>query len=122
MDFTLLTEAGINVEEDIKRFGNEKLFANILQKFLEEPSYKKLIMAVENNDEKDMLAQAHALKGLCGFLSLTPLAELFTEQVALLRAGEREKALDMMPEINRTYKKITDAITKWLNEMTLSVG
>ena len=122
MDFTLLTEAGINVEEDIKRFGNENLFANILQKFLEEPSYKKLIMAVENNDEKDMLAQAHALKGLCGFLSLTPLAELFTEQVALLRACEREKALDMMPEINRTYKKITDAITKWLNEMTLSVG
>ena len=118
MDFTLLTNAGVDVKGAIERFvGNEDLFARMLKKFLDEPCYGKLVAAIEDNDPKEALAASHTLKGLCGNLSLTHLFELFSEQVTLFRADEWDKAVGMMPEIGRSYDEMTGAIKNWLTTL-----
>ncbi|MGN0701129.1 MAG: Hpt domain-containing protein [Oscillospiraceae bacterium] len=98
MDFTLLTNAGVDVNSAIERFvGNEGLYARMLKKFLDEPSYNNLVKAIAENNEGDALLASHTLKGLCGNLSLNGLFELFAQQVALFRANEWDKAAAMMP-------------------------
>lgn len=122
MDFTILTNAGIDVEDANKRFsGNAALFGKMLQKFLADQSYNKLLEALGNNSPKDVLAASHTLKGLCGMLSFTRLHALFTEQVSLLRADEYEKAIGMMSEISMNYEKITGAIREWLGDTELNL-
>lgn len=115
MDFTLLINAGVDVNSAIERFvGNEQLFAKMLKQFLDEPSYGKLCAAIADNDEKEALAASHTLKGLCGNLSLTRMFELFSQQVALIRANDWDKAVGMMPEISKGYEEMTAAIKNWL--------
>lgn len=118
MDYTILTNAGVDVKGAIERFvGNEDLFARMLKKFLDEPSYNKLVAAIADNDRKEALAASHTLKGLCGNLSLTRLFELFSEQVALIRADEWDKAVGMMPDISKSYDEMTGAIRSWLTTL-----
>ncbi|MGN0687407.1 MAG: Hpt domain-containing protein [Oscillospiraceae bacterium] len=118
MDFTILTNAGIDVDSAIGRFvGNKDLYARMLRKFLEEQSYNNLVNAIAENNESDALAASHTLKGLCGNLSLTHLFELFSEQVTLMRASEWDKAVGMMPEISKSYEEITTAIKNWLETL-----
>lgn len=62
MDFTVLIEAGVDVSGAIERFvGNEQLFARMLKKFIDEPSYGKLCAAIEAKDEKEALEASHTL-------------------------------------------------------------
>lgn len=123
MDFTVLTNAGIDVDDALKRFvGNGELFAKMLQKFTEEQSFCKLTQAVKNNDESGVLSAAHTLKGLCGMLSFTRLSELFSEQVALIRGGKYAQALELMPEISLNYNRIVRAIHACVDDTRLSAG
>lgn len=115
MDFTALVEAGVDVESAIERcLGNEELYAKLLTKFLDEPNYRKLLDAVSENNKADALAASHTLKGVCGNLSQTVLYELFSKQVSLIRGGEWEKAVAMMPEITKSYEEMTCAVSEWL--------
>lgn len=115
MDFNLLAASGVDVKGAIERFvGNEALYAKMLRKFLDEPSYNRLLEAISEKDEKEAVAASHTLKGLCGNLSLTHLFELFTEQVNLFRADEWDKAVGMIPEISKTYNEMTSVIKEWL--------
>ena len=121
MDFKILADAGINITEALKRFeGNDVLYARMLKKFVEEPTYVNLERAVQQNDMREVLKASHTLKGLCGILSLSALFELFSTQVSLIRSGEYAKALEMMSEIDRQYQKTVRAITEWLNAVDLS--
>lgn len=118
MDFTLLTNAGVDVKSALERFvGNETLYARMLKRFLEEPSYGKLVKAVFEQDKEEALSASHTLKGLCGNLSLMRLFELFSKQVALMRADEWDKAVDMMSDISESYDDVTDVIKKWLETL-----
>lgn len=118
MDFTLLTNAGVDVKSGLERFvGNEELYARMLKRFLEEPSYGRLVKAVQEQDKSEALAASHTLKGLCGNLSFMRLFELFSNQVALMRADEWEKAVGMMSDINESYDAMTEAIKEWLGTL-----
>lgn len=117
MGITCLNEIGINTESAMNRFmGNEALYGKMLTKFLDEPSFSKLCEAVCCKDGSAALAASHTLKGLCGNLSMDVLYNMFSEQVALMRAGEWEKAYGMMPQITEDYQKLTDGIKAWLNK------
>ncbi|MGN1338991.1 MAG: Hpt domain-containing protein [Oscillospiraceae bacterium] len=118
MDFTLLTDSGVDVDSAIERFvGNENLYARMLKKFLEEPSYNRLVKAISDNDPEEAVSASHTLKGLCGNLSFTALFELFANQVNLFRADEWDKAVGLMPEISKKYKEMINVITTWLEKL-----
>lgn len=63
MDFTLLSESGVDVSGALDRFvGNEELFARMLKKFLDEPSYGRLQKAISEHDEDEAVSASHTLK------------------------------------------------------------
>lgn len=116
MDFTLLEQAGINTDSAIRRFmGNEALYARMLRVFLDEKTFSELVEAISKDNRKAALDASHTLKGICGNLSMIRLFELFSEQVALMRADNWDAAYGMMTEINENYAKITEALTAWLD-------
>lgn len=107
-----LTAGGIQVEDAVARLmGNEMLLERFLQKFAADTRYYDALCAAdEAGDMKAMLEASHALKGLCGNLSMRTLFDLFSRQVEALRAGKWESAAALMPEIRAAYAKAVDAI------------
>lgn len=115
MDYTLLENAGIDVQSLINRLmGNEALITRFMQKFIDDDSFEKLSAAICDENYEAALAASHTLKGMCGNLSITKLFDLFTKQVELIRAGKNTEAVGLMPEITQTYKTVTSAISEWL--------
>ena len=106
-----LEAAGINVSQALERvMGNEVLLERLLTKFLDDPQYQTLCTALKDGDEACARAASHALKGMCGNLSMTELFQLFTVQVEALRSHDLVVACGMMEEITPAYKRVAAAI------------
>lgn len=102
-----LEEAGIDVSAALERFmGNEALLERFLKKFLNDVNYEKLVTAINAGQREDALTAAHTLKGVTGNLAMTELFDLLTEQVAAFRAGDWDRAANLMPEISKSYETI----------------
>ncbi len=87
-----LRQAGVNTEEGLKRLmNNEMFYLRLVNMALDDAGFAKLSAAVENDDRKAAFEAAHALKGVMGNLSLTPLYEKISEMTELLR---QEKEAD----------------------------
>lgn len=81
-----LKEFGANVEEGIARCaGSEALYLRLVGTIFREKSFDGLQDAVQRGDYKAAFEYAHALKGVLGNLSLTPLYEPTAELTELLR-------------------------------------
>lgn len=103
--YEALREAGVDVATALERFmGNETLLLRFLGKFPADPNHEKLVEAFAARDAEAALAASHALKGVCGNLSLTALFRLFEEQVALLRAGDFDGAAGLLSHIEPLYR------------------
>ena len=106
-----LKEAGIDVPNALERFmGNETLLERFLKKFLDDTNYEKLAAAIAAGQQEAALTAAHTLKGISGNLSMTELFALLTEQVAAFRGNDWNRAVEMMPEITKTYETLSAAI------------
>ena len=112
----VLAEVGIDVEDALERFmQREDLLERFMKKFLENFSYNELKQAAAEGNPEKMLAASHSLKGMCANLSITKLTDLFTEQVALLRAGDFAGAAAMMGEIEKARSLVEEAVGRcWL--------
>lgn len=103
--------AGVDIESMMERFmGNDSMMERFLGKFLEDSNYDRLLEAVEAGNVEGAITASHTLKGICGNLSMNILYSLFTRQVEALRADKWEEAVSLMPEIQKQYSNVTDAI------------
>ena len=110
---TQLIKAGVDVNNALERFmGNEALLERFLKKFPQDGNYQKLCAAMEASDWEAALTAAHTLKGVCGNLSIAPLFDLLTNQVAALRADDWHSAEEMMPQISKAYTAAIDVISQ----------
>ena len=77
MDETALRSAGIDYDAALARFvGRRELYEKFLQKFPEDTHERDAVCAYQEQKFDEMLAQVHALKGVCGTLGLTKLYEI----------------------------------------------
>lgn len=108
---TELNKLGVNTEEALARFmNNSALYVKMLGKF---PAAVKDADVSAHFDAKDYdgaVSAAHTLKGVTGNLSLTPLFTAYTDIVALLRAGEPDKAEAILNDILPEQEKIIACI------------
>lgn len=82
-----LRACGANVQEGMSRcMNNEAFYLRLTGMALDDKNFGKLNEAIGQNDKKAAFEAAHALKGMLGNLSLTPLVEPVTEITELLRA------------------------------------
>ena len=84
-----LKEYGANVDEGLSRcMNNEALFLKLVAIIPGEPNFDKLKESLEAGNLDAAFESAHALKGVTGNLSLTPLYDPLVEITELLRARE----------------------------------
>ena len=80
---------GANVDEGLTRcLNNEDFYLRLVLKALDDGNFAGLQSAVAAGDNGAAFEAAHALKGVLGNLSITPLYDMASNITELLRAGE----------------------------------
>ena len=86
----LLKTWGADTEDGLKRCMNDENFYLMLVKMgIEDKGYENLETAIAEDDLDKAFEAAHALKGVLGNLSLTPLYETVNTMTELLRKREK---------------------------------
>lgn len=84
-----LRQFGANTGEGLARcMNNEAFYLRFVNIALDDKNFDRLAAAIESGDRKAAFEAAHALKGVLGNLSLTPLYESASEVTELLRADK----------------------------------
>lgn len=77
---------GADTDDGLKRcMNNETFYLMLVNKAMQDDSYDRLKQAVDAGDLERGFEIAHALKGVTGNLSLTPIRKPVTEITELLR-------------------------------------
>ena len=107
-----LQEAGVDTEGALNRFcGNAALYEKFLLKFPADENFAKIAPAIEAGDMEEALRAAHTLKGVSGNLGMQRLYEACSAMVALIRAGENEKAADSYGPLATAYTEVCAAVS-----------
>ena len=104
-----LREFGANVDEGLERcMRNESFYFRMIRLCLADTGFEKLRTAVESGDNKAAFEAAHALKGVLGNLSLTPIYKPASELTELLRAGTPGDYAGYVTEIGKQLARLQE--------------
>lgn len=102
-----LNTFGANTAEGLTRcFGNVALYLKLVATIPGEGNFDKLKDSIAAKDKKNAFEAAHALKGVLGNLSLTPIYTPVVEITELLRS-----------ETDMDYKSLLDTILEKKDEL-----
>ena len=102
-----LREYGANVEEGLNRcMNNEAFYLKLVNLFLMKNDFNKLKEAIDNNNLEEGFKAAHALKGVLGNLSLTPLSNIIYEMTELLRNKVQRDYNEFIINYQKEYDKL----------------
>lgn len=108
-----LTKAGIDCNEGLRRFGGDKkTYEELLRMMLEDPSYTKMLAALDAGDTRKAFEAAHSLKGVSGNLSMVRLHADILPLVEELRHDSLEKVPDLLPPVQASYEEALAGIAK----------
>ncbi|SEQ04379.1 Hpt domain-containing protein [Lachnospiraceae bacterium NE2001] len=103
-----LKEYGANVDEGLTRcMGNEALYLKLVGTITAEPKFDKLKECIDAKDLDGAFENAHALKGVVGNLSLTPLYDPLVDITDHLRAREDMDYEPLITEILAQRDKLS---------------
>ena len=104
-------EYGADVEEALTRcYGNEEFYLKLVGMMLNEASFANLDKALSENNLNAAFEAAHALKGVCANLALTPLLEPVKEITELLRARTETDYSALNDRIKEEKEKLVKLI------------
>lgn len=116
-DKMLLIDAGMDYDDALERFmGSEAMMEKLLVKFRQDPSYAQLLEGIEKRDVDTAFRGAHTLKGVAANFSFLLLANAASKITELLRAGNMDDAVVMMPKVTSAYEKVDKAILSIFGE------
>ena len=102
-----LKNLGVNAEEGLTRcMNNETFYLKLVGMALNEPNFERLQNAVAEGNVKEAFESAHALKGVIGNLSLTPIYNPLNEMTEELR-GKNE-----MPDVRGLLSQVMEELEK----------
>lgn len=108
-----LKEYGADTDTGIKRcMGNEALYLRLVNSVADEKGFDKLEEAIGVGDYDAAFEAAHALKGVLGNLSLTPLYDKASEITELLREREETDYGPLLDELKAERDKLTGLMCK----------
>lgn len=105
-----LKSKGCNTDEGMARcMNNEDFYLKMVNMFFADSSkFDALGKALEAHDLDDAFEQAHALKGVCANLALTPIQDRVSEITELLRSRSDMDYTDM-------YRDLMDCFNGFLS-------
>ena len=106
-----LREFGADVDAGLARcMGNEALYLRLVASIPSETNFDKLSKGIEEHDLDMAFDAAHALKGVTGNLSLTPLYEPIVRITELLRNRTDTDYTELLTEISDKKDKLKDLL------------
>jgi len=98
---------GANADEGLNRcMNNEAFYFRLIGMALEDKGFGALADALAAGDVKAGFEAAHALKGVLGNLSLTPLYESVSEITEKLRAGSDEGCDELLADVEKKRQEL----------------
>ena len=95
-----LNDFGANTSEGLSRcYGNEMLYLRLVGMIPAEANFDKLKEAIDKGDLNAAFEAAHALKGVLGNLSLTPMYKKSVEITELLRSRTQTDYAPLLAEL-----------------------
>ena len=95
----MLKAFGANTDEGMARcMNNESFYLRMVGMGIDDPNFDKLPEAIAADNAKEAFEAAHALKGVMGNLSLTPLFEPLSRLTELLRGQDEVGDVDALLE------------------------
>lgn len=109
-----LKAMGADVDEGLRRLnGNEALYTKMLLKLVDMVQKSAVAPDFDFQNYDEVIEKTHALKGVTGNLSVTPLYNAYTEIVNLLRGGDPAQANEILKNILPVQKDILDCISRY---------
>ncbi|MBP5551594.1 MAG: Hpt domain-containing protein [Bacilli bacterium] len=97
-----LRKFGADVDDGIARcVNNEGFYLMLVGKLIEDNQLAELAKKIEENDLNSAFLISHALKGMYGNLSITPIYNELVELTENLRASRQ---MDYAPAVNKLLK------------------
>ena len=98
---------GANVDEGVVRcMGNVDFYMKLVGKFRDNTKLAELQQQIEQGDLDAAFETAHALKGSCANLALTPLTQLVSEMTELLRQRTQTDYSELLAQANSQFEKL----------------
>ena len=100
-----------------KRLPSVSLVRKFIIKFLDDDSYSKLCLAVQNGQREEAFRAAHTLKGVSANLGFSRLLTSAGSLTELLRAGAETIPVDaaaLLEEVKQDYELTVSAIRAYL--------
>ncbi len=105
---------GVNADEALKRFlNNRALYEKMLKKLPDSMKGKQVMEAIDAGNIETAIETAHTMKGVLGNLSVTPLYEAYTKIVALLRENNQEEAKRILKDSFPVEEQVIACIEKY---------
>ena len=102
-----LNKFGVDTSDALARLmNNEELYLKLINKFILDDSFNKLKDAINFKNLKDAFYLSHALKGVVGNLSITPLYEIINELTEHLRNNENIDYSIMISRYELLFNKL----------------
>ncbi len=106
-----LESAGIDSTDLMERLmSNMTLISRFCKRFPTDTNYDKMIAGIQAGDAEVAFQSAHALKGVCGNLSMKGMLQVLEPVVEKLRVGSFDGVNELLPAIDVEYRKVVDAI------------
>ncbi len=105
---------GVNTDEGLQRMGsNSSLYERMLVKLKDMIVESPVRVDFDCNDYSDIIDAAHTIKGASGNLAVTPIYELYTEFVKLLREQQPEQAKQVLEKALPVQNAIIECIERY---------
>ncbi len=105
---------GVNTDEGLQRMGgNSSLYERMLVKLKDMMKDSPVRTDFDCNDYSDIIETVHAIKGASGNLAVTPVYELYSEMLKLLREQQPEKAKEVLEKALPVQNAIIDCIERY---------
>ena len=103
-------EMGGDLNAALRVLESETRLTRYLIRFLDEPTARMLLLALEDARWTDALRAAHTMKGLCRGLGLTRLYDSCCALADALRGGRAPEDEAVMERLHRDYEAVTRAV------------
>lgn len=112
--FSELKDFGVNIDEAMDRFmHNDELYKKMLLKLPSNIESQPVMSFIEKENYEQAKANAHALKGVTGNLSITPLYKAYSKAVDLFKANKPNDAKQVIREMLPIQEDIIACINKY---------
>jgi len=108
----LYEKIGGNYQEIMGRLYSESIVKKIAKMLLADTNIEKLASSIDSGNVQEGFMAAHTLKGMCANLSLDSMTAQFSEITEALRAGDNDKAKELLPAAKEQFEALLKDISE----------